>query len=200
MPDYTSSPYYQTAITAANTYGVPSNLFVAQIGQESQFNPLAQNGNALGIAQFMPATAQQFGINPYDPNASLFAAAAYDAQLYKQTGSWASALQSYGTTAGGVAPDVANLAQEIDASAGGSSFGADVLYGALSPFGITQQGVNAAGSVVSGAAGFLAFLATPSRWLSVLLGLIVIFAGLYLLNSDKIAGALEKGAKALAVA
>lgn len=116
MSDWSNSPWYATAVAAANKYGVPTNLFTAQIGQESSFNPSAQNGNAYGIAQFMPATAAAMGVNSSDPTSSLYGAAKYDAQLYSQYGSWQTALQKYGTTAGGNAPDVAALASQADQS------------------------------------------------------------------------------------
>ena len=98
MADITLSyDYHQIATLAAQQYGVPTSLFLAQINQESGFNPYAQNGNATGIAQFMPGTAAQFGINPADPVQSLYAAAKYDAQLFKQYGTWEDALTHYGT-------------------------------------------------------------------------------------------------------
>lgn len=100
--DWSGSPYYSVAVAAANTYGVPANLFTWQIGQESGFNPNAFNSTsgATGIAQFLPSTAADpgYGVTPFDPtdpNASLYAAAQYDAALYQKTGSWDAALQAY---------------------------------------------------------------------------------------------------------
>jgi hypothetical protein len=71
--------------------------FVNQIQQESGFNPNARSGaGAEGIAQFMPATARGVGLaNPYDPVASLAAAAQFDAKLIKQYGSVPRALSAY---------------------------------------------------------------------------------------------------------
>lgn len=94
--------YQQWATAAAQKYGVPTQLFLAQIGQESGWNASAagsvtSGGTPVGLGQFMPATAAQFHINPLDPQQSLDAAAQYDAQLYQQTGSWLTALQKYGT-------------------------------------------------------------------------------------------------------
>lgn len=88
---------YDIADQAAAQYGVPTDLFEQQIQQESSFNPNAQNGSATGIAQFMPGTANELGIDPSDPTQALYGAAEYDAQLYDQSGSWLSALTSYGT-------------------------------------------------------------------------------------------------------
>ncbi len=98
MSEFLSLPQLQNLATQdATQYGVPTNLFLAQINQESGFNPSASNGNALGIAQFEPQTAQSFGIDPTNPVQSLQAAAQYDSQLYSKTGSWTQALQGYGT-------------------------------------------------------------------------------------------------------
>lgn len=127
MPD---AALVQAAIQAATAYGIPPDLFVAQIQQESSFNPNAVNGQAQGIAQFMPGTAKQFGLtNPYDPIASLQAAAQYDAQLYAQTGSYASMLGKYGTvpTSGPLTKSQQSLltqAQSFDAGKGGGAGGA----------------------------------------------------------------------------
>lgn len=89
----------------AQQYGVPTNLFLWQIGQESSWDPNAHNSTpgstATGLGQFINSTAQSFGIDPTNPYQSLQAAAQYDAQLYNQTGSWPAAMQAYGTTSGG---------------------------------------------------------------------------------------------------
>lgn len=96
------SPY---ATQMAQQYGVPTNLFLWQIGQESSWDPNAHNSTpgstATGLGQFINSTAQSFGIDPTNPYQSLQAAAQYDAQLYNQTGSWPAAMQAYGTTSGG---------------------------------------------------------------------------------------------------
>jgi len=56
----------------ANRYGIPANIAVWQIWQESKFNPRAvSSAGAKGIAQFMPATAQRFGVVVYDVESSL---------------------------------------------------------------------------------------------------------------------------------
>ena len=177
MTDYTTSPFYSAAVSAAQTYGVPTNLFVAQIGQESGFNPNAMNGNAMGIAQFMPATAQQFGINPLDPVSSLNAAAQYDSQLYNKLGSWSAALSAYGTTANGNGPSVAALAQGIDA--GTTSSAAPASSGGSSP-----------------SFGFLSFISDLPRVATVIIGLILIIIGLAQLGARPAIKIVE-GAKGL---
>lgn len=55
----------------ARKYGIDEAIAVAQIQQESSFNPRAYSSTgAQGIAQFMPATAQRFGVNVWDVNSS----------------------------------------------------------------------------------------------------------------------------------
>ncbi len=91
--------YQDFAVSAANKYGVPVDMFLWQIGKESSWNPNARNpkSSATGIAQFTKDTAETFKIDPLDPYASLDAAAKYDAQLYQKWGSWEGALSHYGT-------------------------------------------------------------------------------------------------------
>lgn len=120
-----ASVYQQWATASAQKYGVPTSLFLAQIGQESSWNPFAvgpslAGGAPQGIAQFTPATAARFGIDPFDPQQALDAAAKYDAQLYHQTGTWTGALRSYGTLPGNGnyssgQQNVASIAAGLDA-------------------------------------------------------------------------------------
>lgn len=94
------SPYAGLIGSAAGAYGVPPSVLNWQIGQESSFDPYAVNpsGTAFGLAQITAnAPSYMTSINPFDPAASINAAARYDAQLYGQTGSWAGALTGYGT-------------------------------------------------------------------------------------------------------
>lgn len=89
---------YQPVVNSAEAAnGIPNGLLTALIGAESSFNPTAQNGNASGIAQFMPGTAEQYGVSTSDPNSSINGAGTYLSALFSQTGSWTGALQSYGT-------------------------------------------------------------------------------------------------------
>lgn len=96
--------YRQVAIAAAKAAGIDPNIFVAQIQQESGFNPNAKSSaGAEGIAQFMPGTAKGMGVNPWDPVASLYAAARLDANnLHAYGGDWAKALAAYNAGGGSV--------------------------------------------------------------------------------------------------
>lgn len=100
---------YRDAVAAAEQkYGLPANLLGRLLYQESHYRPDIINGTtrspagALGIAQFMPATAAQFGIDPLDPFQSIDAAGRYLAQLYATTGSWLEALAAYNWGIGNV--------------------------------------------------------------------------------------------------
>ena len=70
---------FDDAISAASTsYGVDPTLLKGLLQQESSFDPKSVSGKgAIGIAQFMPATAKQVGIDPTDPIQSIFGAAFY---------------------------------------------------------------------------------------------------------------------------
>jgi hypothetical protein len=91
MPNYRAM-----AATAARKYGVPVDVFLRQINQESGFRPGAKSSaGALGIAQFMPSTAREYGVNPLNPASALDGAARYDKKLMDKYGSVARALSAY---------------------------------------------------------------------------------------------------------
>lgn len=86
-------------------YGLPSGLLQAQMMQESGGNPYAVSpAGAQGPAQFMPATAAQYGVtNPYDINQAIPAMAHMDSDLYnKYNGNLAQALAGYNWGQGNV--------------------------------------------------------------------------------------------------
>jgi soluble lytic murein transglycosylase-like protein len=81
------------AQAAATENQVPLPLFLGLLAQESNFNPNAVSGaGAQGMPQFMPGTAKQFGINPFDPAQALPASAKFLRQNYDRFGSWDQAL------------------------------------------------------------------------------------------------------------
>lgn len=60
---------------AAAGNGIPPEFLAATLLQESAYDPDALSAaGAIGIAQFMPETADDVGLNPYDPFASIAAA------------------------------------------------------------------------------------------------------------------------------
>lgn len=90
-------------MAAEKANGLPAGLLRRMAYQESRFNPSARSPvGALGLMQFMPATAKQFGIDPLNPAQSIAAAGKYMAQLYKQAGSWRAAVAAYNWGIGNV--------------------------------------------------------------------------------------------------
>lgn len=104
MIDYEKAkPFLPLIDTASRKWNVPAGLLTAQLHAESGFDPNAVSPvGAQGIAQFMPATAAQFGINPFDPAQAIDAQAHYMAELYNQFNSWPLALAAYNWGAGHV--------------------------------------------------------------------------------------------------
>lgn len=86
---------YLTALE--DEFGIPVGLLAAQQKQESNFNPNAVSPKgARGISQFMPATAEQYGIDPFDPvQASRAQAQMMSELLNKYGGDVPSALAGY---------------------------------------------------------------------------------------------------------
>src|SRR3990172_2561951 len=75
-----------------------ASIFERLIQQESGFNPKALNtkSGAAGIGQFMPDTASAYGIDPYEPEQALPAAARYlKSSLQKFGGDIRKAVGSY---------------------------------------------------------------------------------------------------------
>ncbi len=58
----------ELAKKASEIYDVPCNLIKAVIKTESDFNPYAvSNKGAIGLMQLMPGTANDLGVDPYNP-------------------------------------------------------------------------------------------------------------------------------------
>ena len=88
---------------AGKKYGL-GNWFVNQIRAESNFNPNARSpAGAVGIAQFMPATARGVGLaDPFNPIAALDASAKLMAGYVRQYGDVSKALAAYNAGPGNV--------------------------------------------------------------------------------------------------
>ena len=88
--------YLQMAKDAARRHGVPTDLFLRLVQQESGWNPSAKShAGAIGLAQLMPGTARVLRVNPHDPYENLEGGARYLAQQYRTFGSWRLALAAY---------------------------------------------------------------------------------------------------------
>lgn len=84
--------------------GQHADLLVKQARQESGFNPYATSKvGAAGVFQHMPKTAQELGIDPYDPEQSIKGGVQYMGQLLKKyNGNKAQALAAYNWGMGNV--------------------------------------------------------------------------------------------------
>jgi soluble lytic murein transglycosylase-like protein len=88
--------YRSLATQDALQAGISAQYFVAQINEESGFNPnVVSSAGAIGIAQIMPRTAQSWQVNPWDPVASLNVAAQHMAWYQSHYGDYARALACY---------------------------------------------------------------------------------------------------------
>jgi hypothetical protein len=83
--------------SAAVATGVPVRFFTRLIWQESRFNPVAISpAGAEGIAQFMPATADNVHLaNPFDPLSAIYKSAALIARLRARFGNLGLAAAAY---------------------------------------------------------------------------------------------------------
>jgi hypothetical protein len=89
------------AASYARKYGVPEDLYVSLVKQESQFNPDAKSlTGVIGLSQMTLATGKAYGIrnnqDRYDPDKSLDAGAAHFRDLLKEHGNnYRKALMAY---------------------------------------------------------------------------------------------------------
>lgn len=90
---------------AAAQHNIDPSVFRALLMRESSMNPNAVSpAGAQGIAQFMPGTAAQFGIDPFNPQQAIPAAAMYLRQnLNRFGGDYQKALAAYNWGPGNVA-------------------------------------------------------------------------------------------------
>lgn len=89
---------------AESKYGLPSGILARLAYQESRFNPNALSPvGAIGLMQFMPATARMFGIDPKDPVQSISASARFLKDNYNSLKSWPLALAAYNWGPGNIA-------------------------------------------------------------------------------------------------
>ena len=128
-------PQFATALThAAASANLSPTLLSALVWQESRWNPQAVSSKgAIGLAQLMPATARDLGVNPTDPTANLIGGARYLRTLLDEfDGNVEKALAAYNAgpgrvrSAGGVPAIaetrayVASIVRRISYSTGGS--------------------------------------------------------------------------------
>jgi len=106
-----SEPYQNAITQAAQASGVPVSILAWLLWKESRYSPAIIDGTkrsrvgAMGIAQFMPATAVEWlgsADAALDPSKAIPGAARMLAWLYRATGTWAQALAGYNWGIGNV--------------------------------------------------------------------------------------------------
>ena len=95
--------YLEDAKSAARKHGIPTDLFLRLVQQESGWKPHAvSHAGAIGLAQLMPGTAKKLRVNPRDPKQNLEGGARYLKQMDRIFGSWRLALAAYNAGPGAV--------------------------------------------------------------------------------------------------
>lgn len=106
-----SEPYRSKIEAAAMKHSVPVSILAWLLWKESRYNPAIISGakrspvGAMGIAQFMPATArEELGSEAaaLDPAIAIPGAARYLRKLFNSLGSWEKALAAYNWGIGNV--------------------------------------------------------------------------------------------------
>lgn len=96
-------PFLAMARAAADKHGIPQDLFLRLVYQESRFNQNAvSHAGAIGLAQLMPGTAKDLRVDPTVPHENLDGGARYLKMQYKEFGSWRLALAAYNAGPGAV--------------------------------------------------------------------------------------------------
>ncbi|HEX5339822.1 MAG TPA: transglycosylase SLT domain-containing protein [Gammaproteobacteria bacterium] len=116
-------PYAATIQAAADTYGVPVLVLARVLWQESHFRADIISGEvesatgAQGIAQFMPETAEDYGVDPLDAVSAIYGAAHVLRDYRRLTGDvdWAHAVAAYNAGPGNI-NDAAAAARKAKAN------------------------------------------------------------------------------------
>lgn len=88
--------YLEVAREMARKHGVPEEMFLRLVQQESGWNAGAVSvKGATGLAQLMPGTADRLGVDINDPGQNLEGGARYLRMMYDRFGSWRLALAAY---------------------------------------------------------------------------------------------------------
>ena len=114
-----ANAYFPAANAAADKYGVPREIMLSVIQQESSFNPNVPDTGARGDAgmmQLSPPVYTKYGVDPHNPTQAFDGGAHYLADLYKQYGSWDKAVKAYngsGPMADAYSAEVMNRAAQL---------------------------------------------------------------------------------------
>lgn len=194
--------YQQLATSYAAQLGLNPAIFTAQIQQESGFNPNAvSSAGAIGIAQFMPATAAGLNppLNPRDPVASLKAAAQYDANnLQTYNGDYAKMLAAYNAGNGAVNTAVAahgsNWLSYMPTET--QNYVKAIMANQTAGTGAVPTASTSATGTSTGASGLTGLLQQWGEYVAIfLIAIVLIIIGVMLLAGKQVAGAVEMAVK-----
>jgi len=95
--------YLEVARALARKHGIPEDLFLRLVQQESGWNPGAVSvKGATGLAQLMPGTARKLGVDIDNPHQNLEGGARYLKMMHEKFGTWRLALAAYNAGPGAV--------------------------------------------------------------------------------------------------
>ena len=103
-----AEPYRESITRAAAASSIPADLLARVLYQESRFRTdiitgrTVSSAGAQGIAQLMPATARELGVDPLNPPQAIDAAARYLKRQLDAFGDWSHALAAYNWGPGNV--------------------------------------------------------------------------------------------------
>lgn len=184
---------YQGFVTmAAKQYNVRPELLAALIQQESSWNPNAGSGaGAVGLAQFMPGTAASIGVNPRDPQSSIFGAAKLLSQYEHDYGSETQALIAYNW---GPAHGKASLSSAPGET---KSYVSAVLSNSGGQMAVTGDGSSSGSSGGAGTSisSVFSHLVDPAFWVRLgkgAAGIVVVLVGVWFLMGKDARGFVEK--------
>lgn len=144
----------------AAQYGVDPNVMLSMIQRESRGDPNARGTSGeIGIAQFMPQTAKELGINPYDTEDSIRGMAMYLSQHLKRfNGSYPKAIAAYNGGAGNVSSAVRKGGDNWLANMAQPGLSSSYVKGVLGNLGgtMTASAAVAGAGMYSGAGGSVA--------------------------------------------
>ncbi len=101
--DVPQGSMYQIAISMAEKYKIPEQLFFNLVTAESNWDAaVVSHRGAIGLTQLMPGTADELGVDPWDAYDNLDGGARYLRQQHDRFGSWELALAAYNAGPGAV--------------------------------------------------------------------------------------------------
>ena len=99
----TTGSYFDMALQMAAKYEIPEQLFFNLVTAESNWDAMIVSPRgAIGLAQLMPGTAEELGVDPWDAYENLDGGARYLRRQYNRFGTWELALAAYNAGPGAV--------------------------------------------------------------------------------------------------